>query len=119
MGLTHARIGIESVFSPSKRKEIELLVDTGAMLTTVPAVLLRELGITPNQRLDFELADGRVIQRDVGEARLTFDGRKAVSPIIFGENADAGVLGVVALEAMALEVGPVRKEIRPTRLIMY
>ena len=97
----------------------DLLVDTGALYSIVPGSLLRELGIEPTQRLEFELADGPVIMRDVGEARFFYDGRNAVSNVIFGEQDDAAVLGVVTLEQMGLEVDPVHKQILPTRLILY
>jgi predicted aspartyl protease len=59
------------------------------------------------------------MMREVGEARFFFDGRNAVSNVIFGESSDAPILGVVTLEQMGLEVDPARKQIRPTRLILY
>ena len=114
-----ATVGLEEVRQGGQRREVELLVDTGALYSMVPAALLRELGIQPVDRLEFEMANGRTIERDVGEARFCYDGCKAVSPVIFGEEDDAAVLGVVTLEAMGLEVDPVRKQIRPTRLLLY
>ncbi len=65
------------------------------------------------------MANGQFIERNVGEARFFYDGRKSVSPVIFGEEGDAAVLGVVTLESLGLEVDPVRKQVRPTRLILY
>jgi len=119
MGFVSTKISLEEVRHGGQRREVELLVDTGALYSMVPAALLRELGIQPVDRLEFEMANGQPIERDVGEARFFYDGRKAVSPVIFGEEGDAAVLGVVTLEAMGLEVDPVRKQIRPTRLLLY
>jgi len=119
MGFVNTKISLEEVRHGGQRREVELLVDTGALYSMVPAALLRELGIQPVDRLEFEMANGQPIERDVGEARFFYDGRKAVSPVIFGEEDDAAVLGVVTLEAMGLEVDPVRKQIRPTRLLLY
>ena len=119
MKFVNTRISLEEVRHGGQRREVELLVDTGALYSMVPAALLRELGIQPVDRLEFEMANGQPIERDVGEARFFYDGRKAVSPIIFGEEGDAAVLGVVTLEAMGLEVDPVRKQIRPSRLLLY
>ncbi len=119
MGFVNAKISFEEVRQGGRRKEVELMVDTGALYSMVPGALLRELGIQPVSRLEFEMANGQPIQRDVGEARFFYDGRKAVSPVIFGEEGDAAVLGVVALESMGLEVDPVKKQIRPTRLLLY
>jgi len=55
----------------------------------------------------------------MGEARFFYEGHKAVSPVILGEEGDAAILGVVTLESMGLEVDPVRKQIRPARLLLY
>lgn len=119
MGLVQVNVGLEKISGAPARREVELLVDTGALYSMVPAKLLRELGVDPREKLTFELADGSTMERAVGEARFYYDARNAVSPVIFGEEGDAGVLGVVTLEAMGLEVDPVRHQIRPTRLILY
>ncbi len=119
MGFVKAKVELENISGPAVRRATELLVDTGAIYSIVPRSLLHELDIEPSQRLTFELANGTTVERDVGEARFFHDGRKAVSPVIFGEGDDAGVLGVVTLEALGLEVDPVRGQIRPTRLLLY
>ncbi len=119
MGFVNAKVSLEEIRKGGARREVELLVDTGALYSIVPGPLLCELGIQPVQELEFEMANGQSIERNVGEARFFYDGRKAVSPVIFGEEGDAAILGVVTLESMGLEVDPVRKQIRPTRLILY
>lgn len=119
MGFVNIRVKIENILNAGARCEVELLVDTGALYSMVPASSLKELGIEPREVLEFELADGRTVERSVGEARFRLNGRSAVSPVIFAEEGDAAVLGVVTLEAMGLEVDPVRKQVRPTRMILY
>ncbi len=119
MGFVNAKARLEEVRLAERRQEVELMVDTGALYSIVPASVLRALGIQPIHRLEFELANGQPIERDAGEARFFYDGRKAVSPVVFGEEGGAAVLGVLTLESMGLEVDPVRKEIRPTRLLLY
>ena len=119
MGLLNIRIGLENPSNPGKRHEAELLVDTGALYSMVPGSALREIGVEPRVQVEFELADGRRIQRGVGEVRFHFDGQNAVSRVIFGDESDAAVLGVVTLEEMGLEVDPVNKQIRPARMILY
>ncbi len=121
MGFVRIKVALENpAGQPAQRRsEIELLVDTGARYSMVPAKVLRDLGVEPRQRLPFELATGTIVQRDVGDVRFYYDGREAVSPVIFGEEDDVRILGVVTLEAMGLEVDPVRRQIRPARLILY
>ncbi len=41
---------------------LDALADTGASYTVIPASLLRGLGIAPQERIEFELADGRIIE---------------------------------------------------------
>ncbi len=119
MGFVNAKVSFEEIRQGGQRREVELLVETGALYSIVPGTLLRELGIQPVDKLEFEMANGQFIERNSGEARFFYDGRKGVSPIIFAEEGDAAVLGVVTLESLGLEVDPVRKQIRPTRLILY
>jgi predicted aspartyl protease len=119
MGFVQVKVGLEKISGAAQRREIELLADTGALYSIVPANFLRELGIEPRERMAFELADGRTIERDVGEARFYCDARASVSSVIFGEEGDASVLGVVTLEELGLQVDPVGKKLRPGRLILY
>ena len=112
-------MGLEKISSPSDQRDVDLLADTGALYSLVSGALLRELGIEPRERMTFELADGRTMERAVGEARFYYNGRNAVSPVIFGEEGDGALLGVVTLESLGLEVDPVRRQIRPARMILY
>lgn len=119
MGFVPVKVGLENVVSSASRCEAELLVDTGALYSMVPAPLLREVGVTPRHRLSFDLANGTTAERDDGEVNFVVDGRDALSPVILGEETNATVLGVVILEAMGMEVAPLRGQIRPARLILY
>jgi predicted aspartyl protease len=56
--------------------------------------------------MEMRLADGRVVRRSVGEARLQIDGKTVTSRVIFGKPRDATVLGLVALESLGLAVDP-------------
>ena len=64
----------------------------------------------------FSLADLRQIEREVGQAAFTHGGRTRVSPVMFGEECDSILLGVMTLEALGLMLDPVRREIRPMAL---
>ena len=119
MGFVHVKVALESLSGAAAPRDVELLVDTGALYSMVPESVLRELGVEPRVRVEFELADGSRMQRNVGEVRFHFNGESAVSRVIFGDETDAGVLGVVTLEELGLEVDPVNKQLRPARMIMY
>ena len=99
--------------------EIEATVDTDAAYTTLPASLLRELGVTPMGKRKLLLADGRRIHMDYGEAQATIDGETVPTLVVFGENDAPALLGAYTLDGLALAVDPVEQRLVPTHLIMY
>ena len=100
-------------------KDIEATVDTGAAYTTLPASLLRELGVEPMGQRRFLLADGRRTYMDYGEARATVDGESVTTLVVFGEDDAPPLLGAYTLEGLALAVDPVEQRLVPTALILY
>ncbi len=96
-------------------EEVEALVDTGSTFTTLPRTLLERLGIDPGRREPFELADGSVVESEVGEARVRVEGKEVTTPVIFGEPAESVLLGAVTLEACLLAVDPVHERLVPVQ----
>ncbi len=100
-------------------RDIEATVDTGATYTMLPTALLRELGITAMDKRGFELADGRIVEMDIGEARATINGSSVVTLIVFGDDGAPPLLGAYTLEGMGLAVDPVQRRLVPTNAILY
>ena len=100
-------------------REIEATVDTGAAYTTLPARLLREMGVTPKGKRRLLVADGRRIEMDYGEAQATVDGESVTTIVVFGEDDAPALLGSYTLNGLALAVDPVEQRLVPTHLIMY
>jgi clan AA aspartic protease len=96
-------------------QQIAVLVDTGASITIVPRELLEQLGVQPIDREPFELADGRVVEREVGQTWVQVDNRARITQVAFGEPGDATVLGASTLEAVLLAVDPVNQRLIPVR----
>ena len=67
-------------------RDIEAVVDTGAAYSTLPARLLRELGVATIGKRRLLLADGRRIELDYGQAWATIDGESVVTLVVFGED---------------------------------
>ena len=95
-------------------RDLEMLVDTGAIQSIVPGEVLRSLGVPVDRRQKFHLADGTEIHRDVGYAELHCGGRRAITLAVFGEPADAIVLGALTLEELGFEVDPRLRILKPT-----
>jgi predicted aspartyl protease len=90
---------------------LDLLIDTGALYTNVPAVELDRIGITRDLEQDVLLADGRNIRRWVGYTFIECQGHVGVTFVLFGEPDDVPVLGSIALQTMGLAVDPVRHKL--------
>ena len=116
MGTFKCPIRITSI-DGQQTLDIEATVDTGAFFTTVPAPLLRDLGITPVGRRTFFIGDGRRIQMDVGEARVTINGDSVITIVAFGGDDAPSVLGAYTLEGLTLAVDPTGERLIPIEAI--
>ena len=90
---------------------VRALVDTGANYSFMPESLLSELGIVPNAKRTFVLADGTRIELDLGETRFRMRGEIQTAPVIFGDEDAAPLLGATTLEIFSLGVDPVNKRL--------
>ena len=94
-------------------------MDTGASITALPASLLRELGVTPHDHLTFALADGRRIQRDVGQTWIRIEGRTVITLVVFGDEGMQPLLGAYSLQGLMLAVDtPNERLVRTEALLM-
>lgn len=96
-------------------EQIAVLVDTGASITVVPREILERLGVQSIDHEPFLLADGRIVEREVGEMRVRVEGRVRTIQVAFGEPGDATVLGASTLEAVLLAVDPANQLLIPVR----
>jgi len=92
---------------------VEALVDTGATYTVVPASLLERLDVEIRGRRKFLLADGREIERSIGQTWLRIDGQTLTTIVVFAEEGARPLLGAVTLEEFGLGVDPVARKLIP------
>jgi clan AA aspartic protease len=106
MGATHVTVAVSNPADPNRRWEGLFLVDTGAIDCMAPGKHLREIGLQPEGRRVYELADGTEIVLEVAVARVEFMGEFVGATIIFGPDDAEPILGVTALESVGIEVDP-------------
>ena len=116
MGLTDVRAIVSNPTDRSRARELKFLVDSGAIYSVVPGDILFEIGIVPIEVESLSLADLTQVEREVGEAAFTFRDRTRTSPVMFGEEGDAILLGVMTLESLGLMLDPVKQEVRKMKL---
>jgi clan AA aspartic protease len=117
MGRLDVPVRIANPDSRASAEEIELLVDTGATFTVLPADMWERLGLTAEFPRRLRTADGRVLQRGQGLAYVELDGHSGTVPVIEGGVGDMPVLGVTTLEILGLLFDPVKGELRPTEYL--
>ena len=94
--------------NPSERQRrtppVEVMVDTGSEVTWLPKKELQNIGINPEGKKRFEMADKHIIERDIGYAILTAEGYSTIDEVVFAEDNDMSLLGVRTLEGFSVMV---------------
>jgi clan AA aspartic protease len=97
---------------------VEALVDTGSSDTAIPQNVLAELGITPVGERPYRLADERIVEYPVGQARVRLDGQDLVVLVVFTPERTMPLLGATTLETFGLGVDPKGKRLIPVPGLM-
>ncbi len=98
--------------SAEPKEAVELIADTGASYTTLPAPLLEGLGVERERKVNLKIADGSTLTKDVGFVGIDLgEGRRLpATPVIFGEPS-VYLLGAMTLEMLSLAADPVNKRL--------
>lgn len=118
MGYVRVKVKLRNPQQRTREAEVEVLADTGAIYSVIPSKILESIKIERRSTRKMRLADGRVIERQLGIAEIEVGGETAHSNVIFGEDKDASVLGVTALEELGLQVDPLSGELKPMELLL-
>lgn len=97
---------------------VNALVDSGSTYNILPASMLHRLGIEVQGSGTFRLADGRRVERNMGETRVRLNGEIYTAPVIFGEEGVQPLLGAVTLEIFRLAIDPVDMQLIPVDGLM-
>ena len=117
MGFTYIKIRVYSM-DLTRWEDVEVLVDSGALFTSIPRSTLEKLGLKPIARQKFRVYGGGVVERDVGGAAVEYGERRAIVPVVFGEPKDLPVLGATTLESLGYQLDPISKRLKPVELLM-
>jgi len=113
MGLTFLEVEVGNPSQPEVTERLEFSVDSGAIYSVVPGPVLDRLGIRPLSEEEFRLANGAKVVRRKGVAIFKYGERIGGADVIFGEEGDSVLLGVLTLEALGLMLDPLRRELKP------
>ena len=118
MGFTHLKLEVANPANLETWETVECLVDSGAVYSVIPAPVLEALGIKPIGDEEFTLANGETIVRKKGIAAFRYGERIGGADVVFGQEGDMNLLGVLTLEALGLSLDPLKRELRPLPMIL-
>ena len=118
MGMTMVRARLASTADRERWRDVDLTVDSGAIYSVVPSSTLETLGVVPERTETFWLADGRSVKRRIGHAAFEIAGSDGISKVIFGKPGDSTLLGALTLETLGLSLDPLRRTLRPMKLMI-
>ena len=110
MGEFNWDVGVWSV-DRERMETVSAMVDTGSSYSVFPQSMLQRLGIPRLERLGFEMANGRIVEYDVGVAWMTINGRERSMSVAFGDDDAESLLGANALQEFLLVVDPVEERL--------
>ncbi len=118
MGLFAVKVEVFSIHDAQKSRVLEFIVDTGATLSVIPQEVADELGVEPEEKRIFQLANGSHVARDIGSAGFAYGGHRTVGSVVIGQRGDVPLLGAVVLESWGYEADPVHKTLRPSQMYL-
>lgn len=100
-----------------KPHDLKMLVDSGAVYSVVEKSMLQKLGIKPHSKRKFMLANGELIEKEIGDAFFEYNNQRSSAPVIFG---DKGIflLGATTLENLGLILNPIDRQLKPLPMVI-
>jgi clan AA aspartic protease len=116
MGITY----IEGVVTgpDGQQATLRFLVDSGAAYSLLPNDVWQAIGLAPKRLMEFRLADGSAIERQISECHINLPQGEGHTPVILGEPGDEALLGVVTLENLGLVFNPFTRQLQPMRMLL-
>ena len=93
--------------------KVDVEVDTGSTYTALPRAILQALDVPINRAVPSRLADGTLQTVEVGQATIRLVDKQFITTVIFAQEGEPSLLGVVTLEDALLAVDPVNNELIP------
>ena len=99
-------------------ERVEALVDSRATYAFLPSSLLNDLGVKPHRAVNFERADGSLIELGFAQTWARLNGEDGIIPVIFAEDGAIPVLGSISLTTLGLEADEANERLVEVRARM-
>lgn len=98
--------------------ELEAIVDTGATFSKVPKLIASRLRLAPKYETEVELADGRVVRRELSLAEIEIEDVRRPVLVAIGEE-ERPLIGYTTLESLEFKVNPITRKLEKAMPIEY
>ena len=104
-----------TLLSPQRdpSETVAAMVDTGLTFTWVPETILRDLGVEPDHRRTFVLADGSRVNRDMAEMTVSLDDQARATLVVFAPEGVRPILGAYTLKSFSLAADVTNRRLVP------
>ncbi len=116
MGLTFIQGKVKS--ETGKESDVNFLVDSGATYTLLAKNYWETIGLIPRRSMEFILADGSVLKRNISECYIILPQGEGHTPVILGEEGDKSLLGAVTFEILGLKLNPFNRTLEPMKMML-
>src|SRR5205085_12499212 len=108
MGTLHTGCRIENPVTRARSARLsKVLVDTGSEYAWVQESILEKIGVGREKKdLEFIMANGKTITRNVGFAIIRLDEYFTIDEVVFAQPGDLSLLGARTLDGLNLTVDP-------------
>ena len=109
-----------TVYNPDRteRRDLDGVVDTGAIHSIIPARILEALDIPIYESQPYRLADGSIVQLPIGFSPVGLEGRVLVVPLLFGADPRQVLIGATTLEIFGYAADPRNQRLIPATLTL-
>ncbi len=119
MGVTHVELTITSPSNPTLSQKGNFLVDSGASFTVLPKDFVDRLKLRSNFTREFTLADGKKVERQIGNASIKYGKEEIVTPVVLGRKGDNPLLGAITLESFGLLLDPFQRKLYKSTMMLW
>ena len=113
MGTFSVSAGLANPQRGERRLSLDLLVDTGATWTMLPADVVSRLGLSASRERMVTLANGERVTYPAGQVAIQLNGEEIITIFLAGPPDGLALLGAVTLEEFGLAPDPIRKTLVP------
>lgn len=118
MKMGETRVDVR-IHGPLGGADVEVLVDTGATFTKIPRSVASSIGAKPRTVVQAQVADGRILEREIAQCDLEFNGQVWTVPVMIGAENETPLLGLTTLETFRLKVNPITRRLELANVIEY